>query len=215
MIGGQLETGWVLEAYRQGIFPWPVVDRGQEILAWFSPDPRAVIELDRLYVSRRLARRIRSQRYHITSDQQFAAVITECAAPRSRQQDTWITPQMINAYCQLHQLGHAHSVEVWEDDALVGGLYGVSLGAFFAGESMFHRSRDASKIALVALVAHLKARGFTLFDVQQSTAHAVSMGSIEIPRPVFLERIEQAIATPVSFGNELDTSLLPALLQRD
>ena len=121
---------------------------------------------------------------------------------------------MSRAYGELHELGHVHSIEVWRDTTLVGGLYGVSSGGFFGGESMFHRDRDASKVAMVYLVAHLKARGFQLFDVQQATDHAVRMGAVEIPRAEFLERLTDAIAAPVSFGKTLDTSELPAMLQR-
>jgi leucyl/phenylalanyl-tRNA--protein transferase len=214
MIGGHLSADRVLEAYRRGIFPWPLIDHGHEILAWFSPDPRAVIEFDRLYVSRRLARRMRSGQYRTTIDQRFADVMAGCAAPRSHESETWITPRMIQVYCQLHELGHAHSVEVWKDDELVGGLYGISMGAFFAGESMFHTSRDSSKVALVNLVAHLKARGFTIFDVQQSTEHAVRMGATEISREEFLRRLRDALKSPVSFGHQLDISAVPSLLAR-
>jgi leucyl/phenylalanyl-tRNA--protein transferase len=212
MIGGRLDTDWVLHAYRRGIFPWPMVDGEHEVLAWFSPDPRAVIELDQLHVSRRLARRIRGDQYRVTSDRAFAAVMRGCAAPRARESGTWITPEMIHVYCELHELGHAHSVEVWRGEELVGGLYGISLGAFFAGESMFHTCRDSSKIAIVALVAHLQARGFQLFDVQQATEHAVRMGATVIPRNRFLARLRAAIDLPVTFGHQLDTSILPRLL---
>ena len=182
MVGGRLHPTWVLAAYRRGIFPWPIVEDGYEILAWFSPDPRAVIEFDDIYVSRRLARRIRSGQFEISCDRDFKGVIHSCAAPRASGWDTWITPHMTKVYLALHEQGHAHSVEVWQDGKLVGGLYGVSLGGFFAGESMFHRIRDASKVALVALIAHLKARGYRLFDVQQATSHVVRMGAVEISR---------------------------------
>ncbi len=214
MVGGVLCPSWVLGAYRQGIFPWPIVDQGQEILAWFSPDPRAVIEFDQLYLSRRLARRIRSGRFRVSCNQDFAGVIAGCAAPRELFGETWITPAMMRTYCELHAMGHVHSVEVWRDSLLVGGVYGVSIGGFFAGESMFHRDRDASKVALAYLVAHLKARGFQLFDVQQATEHAVRMGACEIPRNEFLSRLEPSLVAPVSFGQVLDTSLLTTMLQR-
>lgn len=214
MIGGELAPNWVVSAYRQGIFPWPIVDRDHEILAWFSPDPRAVLELDQLHVSRRLARRIRRGRFQVTSDRDFAGVITGCAAPREPFGATWITAEMIRVYRELHECGCAHSVEVWRKGALVGGIYGVSLGAFFAGESMFYRERDASKIALVFLVGHLKARGFQLFDVQQATSHVARLGASEIPRARFLRRLHGAIKAPVDFGQDLDTSRLAAMLQR-
>jgi leucyl/phenylalanyl-tRNA--protein transferase len=214
MVGGQLRPERVLEAYRRGIFPWPIVDGGYELLAWFSPDPRAVIEFDELYVSRRLARRIRSGQFEVTCDQDFAAVINACAAPRPAQGETWITPRMARVYVHLHGLGHAHSIEVWRDRNLVGGLYGISLGGFFAGESMFYRERDASKVALVTLVAHLLARGFRLFDVQQATPHVIRMGAREIPRRQFLARLDAAITLPVTFGKELELGELPRVIRR-
>lgn len=214
LVGGDLSPERLIAAYRRGIFPWPIVDRGFEILAWFSPDPRAVIELDQLYISRRLARRIRSGGFQITCDHDFGGVIRACAAPRDEFSETWITPDMISAYRALHRLGHAHSVEVWQADRLAGGVYGVSIGAFFAGESMFFRKRDASKVALVFLVSHLKARGFQLFDVQQATSHAIRMGASEIARDAFLARLDHAVAAPVTFGHTLDTSRLAAMLQR-
>lgn len=214
MIGGELAPNWIMSAYRRGVFPWPLVDQGYEILAWFSPDPRAILELDRLYVSRRLARRIRSGRFQITCDRDFPGVIAGCAEPRGSAEGTWITEDMIHAYRELHQHGYAHSVEVWRNDALVGGVYGIGTGAFFAGESMFYRERDASKVALVYLVAHLKARGFQLFDVQQATSHVVRMGASEIPRSIFLARLERAVKSPVGFGVGLETSTVPSMLRR-
>jgi leucyl/phenylalanyl-tRNA--protein transferase len=214
MIGGKLNEHWVLNAYRQGIFPWPLIDGNTQILAWFSPDPRAIVELDALYVSRRLARRIRSGIFRTTCDENFDAVIRGCAAPRRAESLTWITPQMVSVYRRLHRLGHAHSVEVWNESRLVGGIYGIAIGGFFAGESMFHRQRDASKVALVALVAHLRARGFELFDIQQTTSHAVSMGATELSRDQFLARLRHAIKQPVTFGDQLDLSQLDDVIRR-
>jgi len=214
LVGGRLTPARVLAAYRQGIFPWPIVERGYELLAWFSPDPRAVIGLDRLYVSRRLARRVRSGHFHVTCDRAFDRVIAGCAAPRATDSGTWITAGILRVYSQLHASGHAHSVEVWRDDVLAGGLYGIALGGFFAGESMFHCARDASNVALVALVAHLRARGFVLFDVQQATAHAMRMGATEIRRAQFVARLRAALELPVTFGAALDLSLLPQVLRR-
>ena len=214
MVGGQLRPTWVLAAYRQGIFPWPIVEQGYELLAWFSPDPRAIIELDQLYVSRRLARRIRSGQFRVSCDQDFAGVLAGCAAPRSPFGETWITPAMQRVYTRLFELGFVHSIEVWSESQLVGGLYGVSLAGFFAGESMFHRQRDASKVAMTYLVAHLKSRGFQMFDVQQATRHAVQMGAIEIPRSMFARRLQAALGTSITFGSQLDTSLLAAVCQR-
>ncbi len=212
MIGGKLSVTWVLNAYRRGIFPWPLVDGHTQILAWFCPDPRTVIELDSLYVSRRLARRVRSGQYRVTCDACFDTVLSSCAAPREFQGLTWITPQMARVYGQLHRLGHAHSIEVWQGDRLVGGLYGISLGGFFAGESMFYRVRDASKVAMVTLVAHLRAKGFSLFDIQQTTTHALRMGASEMSREAFLARLRTAIRQPIDFGDALDLSQLEEVI---
>jgi leucyl/phenylalanyl-tRNA---protein transferase len=198
--GGQLTPEWLTTAYTQGIFPWPVVDGRWEVLAWFSPDPRAVLELDRFHVSRRLQRRLRRGEFRITFDRCFAAVVAGCAAPRRGDAQTWITADMAAAYGRLHELGIAHSVEVWQAERLVGGLYGVGLGGFFAGESMFHRVRDASKAALARLVERLRQRGYVLFDVQQPSAHLQPMGAVCLPREVFLQRLRQAVSLPVSFG---------------
>ncbi|MCY2992800.1 MAG: leucyl/phenylalanyl-tRNA--protein transferase [Planctomycetota bacterium] len=200
MIGGRLTPPWLVAAYSRGIFPWPVVDDDREILAWFSPDPRAILRLDTLHVSRRLQRRMQSGEFQVSFNRDFAGVISACAAPRDAHGGTWITPTLAAAYRELHELGHAHSVEVWHDEHLVGGVYGVALGGFFAGESMFHLRRDASKVALVSLVERLQQRGFSLFDVQQPTSHLVSLGAITIPRAAFLRRLKQALAHPVSFA---------------
>ena len=177
-IGGRLSPEWLLDAYRHGIFPWPMWE--DEPIAWWSPDPRAIIELDGLHVSRRLQRTIRSGKFRVTCDQDFAGVIRGCATAGDRTGNTWLTPAMIAAYCRMHALGHAHSVEVWQADRLVGGTYGIAIGGVFAAESMFHFVRDASKVALAHLVSHLAARGFQLLDVQQWTAHTGSMGATEI-----------------------------------
>ena len=207
-VGGQLTPNWLLAAYERGIFPWPVIEDEWEVLAWFSPDPRAVIELDGLHVSRRLARRIRRGQFQVTLNRDFAGVISGCSAPRRDDSGTWITPEICAAYQRLHELGYAHSVEVWSEARLVGGLYGVALGGMFAGESMFHRARDASKIALFCLQAHLRQRGFTLFDIQQQTNHSKSMGAVEISRAAFLLRLHSALALPVTFGECLDDGIL-------
>ena len=205
-VGGRLGPDWLLEAYRSAIFPWPIVDGALEMLAWFSPDPRAILPLDSLHVSRRLARRIRQGRFSATCNQAFEEVVAGCQAPRQVGDQTWITPAMARAYQRLHELGHAHSVEIWRDQKLVGGVYGVAIGGAFSGESMFHRIRDASKAALYFLVAHLKSRGYVLFDVQQTTPHMVRMGSVEISRTEFLRRLQAAQDLPVSFGKQLETS---------
>jgi leucyl/phenylalanyl-tRNA---protein transferase len=199
MVGGELTPEWLLAAYRRGIFPWPVLDEDFEILPWFSPDPRAVLDFEDLHVSSRLQRRIRRGEFRPTFDQDFSRVIEACAAPRENSSGTWITPGMRHAYRRMHDLGWAHSVEVWQDDQLVGGLYGMAIGGFFGGESMFHWRRDASKAAVVFLVERLRQRGFRLFDVQQATSHLLAMGARLIRRDVFLKRLEQCVDLPVSF----------------
>ena len=202
LLGGRLTPRWLLAAYSQGIFPWPLVDGERELLAWFSPDPRAILELDGLHVSRRLQRLIRSAEFQVSFNRDFGGVVAACAEPRDSAGGTWITPRLEAAYRKLHALGHAHSVEVWRDETLVGGVYGVALGTLFAGESMFHRRRDASKVALVYLVERLRQRGFTLFDVQQPSAHLASLGAVTISRAAFLRRLKQALMRPASFADE-------------
>lgn len=194
-IGGDLHLSRLLEAYRRGIFPW--FDEESPIL-WWSPDPRAIFEMDGLHVSRRLARTVRSGRFTVTFDRAFGEVIRGCA---DRPNDgVWITADMIDAYTRLHELDHAHSVEVWHEGQLAGGLYGVAIGGLFAGESMFTRVRDASKVALVHLMEHLRQRGYPLFDVQFLNAHTARLGAIEIPRREYLARLRRAIAYDVSFA---------------
>ncbi|HVX61697.1 MAG TPA: leucyl/phenylalanyl-tRNA--protein transferase [Pirellulales bacterium] len=202
-VGGELTPDWLLDAYRHGIFPWPFHD---EQLAWWSPDPRAVFELDGLHISRRLARTVRSGRFTASCDLAFADVMEGCATAQSRRYGTWITPSMKVAYRRLHEQGHAHSIEVWRDGQLAGGTYGVAIGGLFAAESMFYRVRDASKIALVHLLGHLNARGYELLDIQQLTAHTESLGAIEISRRTFLSRLSQALDRPVTFGAELEAA---------
>ena len=197
MFGGALSVENLLTAYHRGIFPWPLVDNGVEILSWWSPDPRAVIEFDDFHVSRRLARRLRRQEFRVTFNQAFSAVVQGCS---QRQDDlTWITRDMQRAYETLFDEGYAHSVEVWQNGDLVGGLYGVALGGFFAGESMFHRATDASKVALYHLIERLKERDFSLFDIQLATDHTLSLGAREIPRRRFLRRLRSALKVPTSF----------------
>ncbi len=197
-IGGRLEPEWLLDAYRHGIFPWPEDDRSP--VFWHSPDPRAIIELDGLHVSRRLRRRLRSRRFRVTSDQAFADVMAECGSGPGRRGGTWVTPNMLAAYTRFHELGYAHSVEVWRDARLVGGLFGVGVGGFFSAESMFYRETDASKVAVARLVEHLNARGYELLDIQQWTEHSGSLGAIEISREEYLERLAKAIDLPITFG---------------
>lgn len=191
--GGDLRPKRLLTAYRRGIFPW--FSEGDPIL-WWSPDPRAVFPLEQFHVPRRLRRTIRSGRFSVTINQSFAAVIQGCA---DREEGTWIVPKMQSAYQELHRLGHAHSIEVWHDDALAGGLYGVAINGFFAGESMFTRITDASKVALVFLVERLRERGFLLFDTQFVTEHTSGLGAVEIPRKEYLRRLKQALKCQASF----------------
>ncbi len=173
-IGGELSADWLLDAYRHGIFPWPLLDDCPEV-QWWSPDPRAIFELDGFHISRRLAATLRSGRFSVTSDRDFAGVIQGCATAVDRMGRTWLTPEMIAAYGRMHELGHAHSVEVWQAGELAGGVYGVAIGGLFAGESMFRYRRDASKVALTHLMRHLNERGYTLFDIQQLTEHTASL----------------------------------------
>lgn len=193
-VGGDLEPETLLCAYKNGIFPW--FDSDTPIL-WWCPDPRAILEFNNLYVSKRLARTLRGDKFQVTFNQDFDAVVKGCAY--RPEEGTWITPEVAKAYGKFHQLGHAHSVEVWQDGSLVGGLYGVAIGGLFAGESMFSTVSDASKIALVALVDRLKHKGFQLFDLQIINDHTSMMGATEIPRDSYLARIKTAVKLKVSF----------------
>lgn len=182
-IGGCLDPDWLLEAYRNGIFPW--FSPGQPIL-WWSPDPRMVLFPDRLEVSRSLDKLVRRGVYTVTIDQAFDRVIRACSEPRDADGGTWITEDMIGAYTRLHELGHAHSIEAWCEGALAGGLYGVALGRVFFGESMFFRRRDASKVAFVHLVRQLRRWGFGMIDCQMNTEHLRRFGAVEIARAEFM-----------------------------
>jgi leucyl/phenylalanyl-tRNA--protein transferase len=193
-IGGDLGTERLLAAYRKGIFPWTA-----DPITWWSPDPRAIFELDRFHVPQSLARVIRQGKFEITMDQSFPSVMEGCAAPVPGRGGEWITEEFIEAYTRLHRQGHAHSVECRLRDELVGGIYGVSIGGFFAGESMFHRVNDASKVALHHLVGHLRQRGFALFDIQMVTPATKPLGAIEIPRCEYLQRLSAAVAMNCSF----------------
>ena len=193
--GGDLEPATVVAAYRAGIFPWPL---DAETLLWWSPDPRAVLPLDALHVSRRLARTVRTGRFRLTVNAAFGAVVDGCAD----RAETWITPAIRAAYGRLHALGWAHSVEVWTaEGALAGGLYGVAVGGLFAAESMFHRVRDASKVALVALVEHARRRGIALIDVQVATPHLARLGVQTISRHEYLARLPRVLARRVRFAD--------------
>ncbi|NOY30237.1 MAG: leucyl/phenylalanyl-tRNA--protein transferase [Planctomycetes bacterium] len=201
-VGGDLGPEHLLDAYRHGIFPWPV-DEGEPML-WWSPDPRAILPLDGLHISRRLQRRLRSDKFQVTCDQAFADVLAGCATGPGREGGTWLMDEMIAAYTVMHRLGHAHSVEVWHEGQLAGGIYGIAIGGLFSAESMFYRVRDASKVALAHLVAHLDARGYHLLDVQQWTPHTGRLGAIELPRAEYLKRLAAAVELPVEFGEKGD-----------
>lgn len=188
-IGGNLHPSTLMEAYRRGIFPWPV--EGYPLL-WFSPAERAIVEFKDMHVARSLARERRRTSLRFTVDAAFASVIRACAeTPRPHEQGTWIMPQIIEGYTQLHRRGHAHSVEAWEGDALVGGIYGVDADGAFAAESMFHLQPNASKLALLFLVEHLAAHGLDWLDIQVMTPHMLAFGAKEISRDQFLERLAQ------------------------
>ncbi len=187
-VGGDLEPERLLYAYRNGIFPWYGPD--QPIL-WWSPDPRLVLFPGQLHISRSLARTLRRRHFTVTLDTAFEQVIRECAAPRAGQAGTWITPEMQAAYIRMHKLGHAHSVECWQQGRLVGGLYGVAMGRVFFGESMFTRVADASKVGFVTLVRQLQRRDYRLIDCQVHTGHLESLGATMLPRSEFTRLLEK------------------------
>jgi leucyl/phenylalanyl-tRNA---protein transferase len=198
-IGGSLSPEWLLDAYRHGIFPWPLID-GVSEPQWWSPDPRAIFELDQFHASRRLIQTLRGKKFTVSSDRDFAGVILGCATVGDRRGKTWLLPEMIEAYERLHLLGYAHSVEVWFNGMLAGGVYGVAVGGLFAAESMFHTVRDASKVALFHLVNHLRQQGYQLLDIQQLTDHTESLGAIEISRHEYLHRLADAADLKIEFG---------------
>ena len=193
-VGGDLTPERLLAAYRVGIFPWSV-----DPITWWSPDPRGVMELDDFHISKSLAKFIRKGIYQVTVNRAFGEVMHACAAPDPKRGGAWITPEFIAAYTQLHELGHAHSVECWRDEKLVGGIYGVSIGGMFAGESMFHRADNASKVGLCYLVEHLRAQNFTLFDIQMVTDATKPFGAKEISRAEYLKRLSQAVVLNCKF----------------
>jgi leucyl/phenylalanyl-tRNA---protein transferase len=193
-IGGDLSVPRLLLAYRSGLFPWTV-----DPITWWSPEPRAIFELDGFHVSHSLAKVIRQGLFRVSVDGAFRRVMQSCAAPARGRRSTWISPEFIAAYTQLHEQGHARSIECWLGRRLVGGVYGVAAGGLFAGESMFHKVSDASKVALFHLVEHLRRRGFVLFDVQMLTPITAQLGGITIPRQQYLRRLAQAVHQPVAF----------------
>lgn len=197
-VGGDLHPRRVLLAYSQGIFPW--YDEGGPIL-WHSPDPRFVLRLDELHLGRTLRQRLRKQPFELSCDRAFGEVMRACGeAPRPGQRGTWITDDMLRSYVELYEAGFAHSVEAWRGDELVGGLYGVSLGSIFFGESMFTRTSDASKIALVTLVTQLRRWGFEWLDSQVYTDHIARFGAAEIPRTSYLDILGQCMEDPTRRG---------------
>ena len=198
-VGGDLRPERLLLAYQSGIFPW--FSPGDPII-WWSPNPRFVLYPTELKVHRSMRPILNQGRFRITYDQDFAGVIAQCRqAPRPGQAGTWITPEMQQAYLRLHNLGYAHSVEVWQDDALVGGLYGVALGHCYFGESMFAHVSNASKAGFITLVQALTAQGFRLIDCQVYTSHLESLGAREIPRRQFLRELTQALEAPTLRGD--------------
>ncbi len=191
-VGGDLSATRLIEAYTKGIFPW----YGEDCpVMWWSPDPRCVLIPSELKISRSLQRAINKNIYTVTQNKAFLEVINNCAkVERPGQDGTWLQPEMIDAYYELHKIGYAHSVEAWFEGKLVGGLYGVALGGAFFGESMFHTEPNASKVAFVSLAKHLLNEGFTIIDCQQTTSHMLSMGAKEISRKSFVKLLKEAIA---------------------
>jgi leucyl/phenylalanyl-tRNA--protein transferase len=195
-LGGTLDPDTLISAYRAGVFPWS----SDPVLSWWSPDPRAVFDLASWRPHRTVARSARRAGWRFSTDRDFAGVMRACAEPAPDRPSSWITEDFVRAYSELNRRGLAHSIEVWEGDDLVGGLYGVALGGFFGGESMFHRRTDASKAAVGYLIERLRAGGFTLLDAQVPTPHLASLGAIEIPRAQYLAELRRALAIPAKFG---------------
>jgi len=193
----RLDPRQLLYAYAQGIFPMAHDDGA---IYWYDPDPRAILPLDAFHVPRRLARTVRQEPFDVRVDSAFREVIEACAAPAPGRESTWISAEIIEAYDRLHGLGFAHSVEAWQEDQLVGGLYGVAINSFFAGESMFSQERDASKVTLVHLVERLKAKGFLLLDIQFMTDHFRQFGAVEIPRSDYKTRLAEALQKENDFS---------------
>ena len=194
-LGGTLDPDLLEQAYALGIFPWS----SEPMVTWWCPDPRAVFELSAFRQPRSLRKRIRQSNWSFHLDRDFEGTMRRCAEPTEERPATWITEDFISSYCELHRRGKAHSVEVYEGEAAVGGLYGVALGGFFGGESMFHRRADASKAALVHLIEHLRGRGFVLLDAQVMNPHLANLGARDIPRAEFLRQLGAALKLSVAF----------------
>jgi leucyl/phenylalanyl-tRNA--protein transferase len=206
--GGNLTPSVLIDAYTHGIFPWPFeygisVKKRKFITGWFSPDPRCIFDFNTFHIPQRLAQTIRSSKFRsrveITLDKKFEEVIRNCAETHSRKDGTWITPELQSAFIELHRLGFAHSVETMFDGQLVGGIYGLAINGFFAGESMFSLQSDASKVALVFLTEHLQKQGFLLFDIQIVNHHTKQFGAVEISRSEYLQRLHTALQKTVQF----------------
>lgn len=207
-LGGDLTPERLVEAYANGIFPWYSDD---EPIMWWSPNPRAIIPTDEIYINKTLRKFLKKSSYKVTVNKAFNDVIAYCADAPFRTEETWIVDDMMKAYRQLHQLGHAHSIEVWQDDKLVGGLYGVAINGFFSGESMFYKASNASKIALISLAQLLKDQGLTFIDCQINNPFLESMGAIEISRDEFVRLKQKAINTMVPDNVWLPRQLYLAL----
>jgi leucyl/phenylalanyl-tRNA---protein transferase len=206
----QLTPDLLLRAYRLGLFPM-AESRGAKTLHWLDPEARGVLPLHGFHVPRSLMKVLRNGHFTVTADEDFAGTIASCAASRTERPETWINPEIERLFVELHRLGFAHSVETWENGRLVGGLYGAALGGAFFGESMFSTATDASKVALVHLVARLRLSGFTLLDTQFITSHLARFGAVEIPRNAYHERLAAAVDVPARFIASPD----PALLLRE
>ena len=193
-VGGDFSVQRLLLAYRSGIFPWT-----DDPITWWSPDPRGIIEFNRFHVSKSLTKLMRKGAFEVTANQAFREVMAGCAEAAPGRGETWVTPTFIAAYTRLHEQGHAHSIECWQDGKLVGGIYGVAIGGLFAGESMFHRVSNASKVALASLVERLRERGFGLFDVQILTPITRQLGGVELPRAEYLKRLATAVELRCAF----------------
>ena len=193
-----LDPETLLKAYAYGIFPM-AQDRHDTTLYWMDPDPRGILPLDTFHIPKRLARTVRTDHYQVRVDSAFTAVMEGCAEPTPERRSTWINDRIVELYTQLFEQGHAHSVEAWEGETLVGGLYGVAVGAAFFGESMFSRARDASKVALVHLVGRLIAGGYQLLDTQYTTTHLTQFGVVEIPRKDYRRQLRRAVAARADF----------------
>src|SRR5688572_978568 len=197
-VGGELNVETLLSGYRMGAFPWTV-----NPVTWWSPDPRAIIEFQTFHASRSLLKLLRKEPFRPTVNTAFTDVIRLCARCGPQRKTTWITPEFVAAYSEMHREGHAHSLEVWQNGNLVGGIYGVAIGGYFAGESMFHQVSNASKASLYYLVEHLRARGFSLLDIQMPTRITLQMGASLIPRRDFMARLRAAQQQAATFGTEL------------